>query len=144
KYFYHLAITMKQNFDAFSLGVVLFALGASCVGAQERAVDAGPAVAAHRGGAMHRPENTMVAFRHAVELGAEVLEFDMVMTADDELVVHHDAQINPALCVPDAGSGLMAGPVRALTYQQTRQFDCGSLVRDIYDVPGFVAEPGAR
>lgn len=86
----------------------------------------------------------MGAFRHAVELGVDVLEFDMVMTADDQLVVHHDVIINPKLCTPDAGSGVMAGPVRALTYGQTHHFDCGTLVRDIYAVPGHVAQPGAR
>lgn len=110
----------------------------------EGAGPAGPAIAAHRGGAMHRPENTMSAFRHAVELGVEVLEFDMVMTADDRLVVHHDATIDPGLCTPDAGADVRAGPVRGLTFAQTQQFDCGTLARDIYDVPGHVPVPGAR
>jgi len=136
---------IKDKAKFFPLGIAVFAAFASCTGAQESgAGSSGPLVAAHRGGAMHRPENTMVAFRHAVELGADVLEFDMVMTADDELVVHHDAQINPAICTPVAGSALEAGPVRALTYQQTQQFDCGTQVRDIYDVPGYLADPGAR
>ena len=103
-----------------------------------------PAVAAHRGGAMHRPENTISAFDHAVELGVEVLELDMVMTADDQLIVHHDATINPGICIADAGTGVAAGPVRGLSLEQTRQFDCGSKVRDIYDVAGYVAVPGAR
>lgn len=103
-----------------------------------------PAVAAHRGGAMHRPENTISAFDHAVELGVQVLEFDMVMTADDQLVVHHDATINPDICSPDPGSDVVAGPVRGLTLAQTRQFDCGTQVRDIYAVQSYVAVPGAR
>lgn len=105
-----------------------------------------PQIAAHRGGAMHRPENTLPAFQHAVDLGVEVLELDMVMTADDGLVVYHDATINPTLCTPDAdaGPGVVAGPVRALTVAQTRQFDCGTQVRDIYDVPGYQAVPGER
>lgn len=103
-----------------------------------------PAIAAHRGGAMHRPENTISAFDHAVELGVEVLEFDMVMTADDQLVVHHDATINPDICRPDPGSDVVAGAVRGLTQAQTRQFDCGTQVRGIYAVQGRVAVPGAR
>src|SRR3546814_3186313 len=52
------------------------------------------AVIAHRGGALLRPENTMPAFRHAAEIRAEYLEFDMEMTADDRVVVYHDALIN--------------------------------------------------
>lgn len=103
-----------------------------------------PQVSAHRGGAMHRPENTMPAFRHALEIGADILEFDMVMTADDRIVVHHDASINPAICVPDAGSSVRPGPVRAMTFADTQQFDCGSQVRKGYDMDGLVAAPGAR
>lgn len=106
-------------------------------------MQSGPEVIAHRGGAMHRPENTLPAFDHALELGAEILEFDMVMTADDEVVVYHDGTINPAICVPDSGEAVSA-PVRQLTYAQTRELDCGSQVRPIYDVDGFVAVPGAR
>ncbi|HEY0595650.1 glycerophosphodiester phosphodiesterase, partial [Sphingopyxis sp.] len=56
------------------------------------------AIIAHRGGALLRPENTMPAFRHAATLGVEYLEFDMEMTADDRVVVYHDATINPDFC----------------------------------------------
>lgn len=95
---------------------------------------------------MHRPENTLPAFRHAAALGVEVLEFDMAMTADDRLVVYHDANINPSLCiaVDGAGHGVEAIPVRALTVSQVQRFDCGTRVRGIYDVPGYRPMPGAR
>lgn len=109
----------------------------------EAGMQSGPAVIAHRGGAMHRPENTLPAFDHALELGAEVLEFDMVMTADDQVAIYHDGTINPAICMPDSGDPVSA-PVRLLDFAQTQQLDCGSHVRPIYDVDGFVAFPGAR
>ncbi|MDE8651217.1 glycerophosphodiester phosphodiesterase [Novosphingobium album (ex Liu et al. 2023)] len=101
-------------------------------------------VIAHRGGAMVRPENTMPAFRHAADLHAEYLEFDMEMTADDRVVIHHDANINPDFCTPDAGSGLVPGPIRALTFAQTQKFDCGSGARPAYAGARHVAVPGAR
>lgn len=101
-------------------------------------------VIAHRGGAMNRPENTMPALRHAVDLGVEIVEFDMVMTADDRVVVYHDGTINPNFCTPDAGSNVVAGPVRGLSLAQTREFDCGSGVRPAYAGTGYVAVPGAR
>ena len=101
-------------------------------------------VIAHRGGAMNRPENTMPAFRHAVNLGVEIVELDMVMTADDRVVVYHDGTINPGFCTPDAGSKVVAGPVRGLTFAQTHQFDCGSAVRPGYAGETFVAAPGAQ
>jgi glycerophosphoryl diester phosphodiesterase len=52
----------------------------------------GPAtrVAAHRGGAGLWPENSLLAFRQALALGVDALEFDLHMTADGEVVVLHD------------------------------------------------------
>ena len=47
-------------------------------------------VIAHRGASDARPENTLEAFRHAAELGADGVELDVRRTADDRLVVHHD------------------------------------------------------
>ncbi|MCW5804626.1 MAG: glycerophosphodiester phosphodiesterase [Deltaproteobacteria bacterium] len=45
---------------------------------------------AHRGASAERPENTMVAFERAVELGVDALELDVHVTRDDRLVVAHD------------------------------------------------------
>ncbi|MDB4966390.1 MAG: Glycerophosphoryl diester phosphodiesterase [Myxococcales bacterium] len=45
---------------------------------------------AHRGASAERPENTMAAFRRAVELGVDALELDIHATADGVLVVSHD------------------------------------------------------
>lgn len=104
---------------------------------------AGPTVTAHRGGAMLRPENSMPAFRHAVDLGVEILEFDMMMTADDQIAIHHDANVNPDFCTPAEGSDVVAGPVRQLTLAQMQQFDCGAKVRPQYAGEKFVPVPGA-
>ena len=49
-----------------------------------------PIAFAHRGGRAHRPENTIEAFRHALELGATGLESDAWLTADDVVVLDHD------------------------------------------------------
>ncbi len=48
-------------------------------------------VAAHRGGARLWPENSLLAFRGALALGVDLLEADVHLTADDEVVVLHDA-----------------------------------------------------
>jgi len=45
---------------------------------------------AHRGASGHAPENTLAAFRLALEMGAEMCELDVQQTADDRLVVMHD------------------------------------------------------
>ena len=51
-------------------------------------------VIAHRGGAALRPENTLAAFVHAVELGADILEMDLRATADGAIVVLHDSTVD--------------------------------------------------
>lgn len=91
-----------------------------------------PAIIAHRGGAMLWPENSLVAFRNAEKAGADYLEFDLQMTADNQLLVTHDADINPEFCSAPEGSGLIPKPVRVLTLEQSRLFDCGARSRSTY------------
>lgn len=51
-------------------------------------------VIAHRGGSHLRPENTITAFRHAVELGVDALEMDVRATRDGQLVIMHDPLVD--------------------------------------------------
>lgn len=48
---------------------------------------------AHRGASAQYPENTLLAFRRAIEQGVDALELDIHRTADDELVVIHDSTL---------------------------------------------------
>jgi glycerophosphoryl diester phosphodiesterase len=50
-------------------------------------------VIAHRGSAATAPENTLAAFRLAVEQGADFVELDVQESADGEVVVVHDADL---------------------------------------------------
>jgi glycerophosphoryl diester phosphodiesterase len=52
-----------------------------------------PAVIAHRGASKAFPENTVAAFRGALEMGADMVELDVRRTADGRLAVHHDARL---------------------------------------------------
>ncbi len=49
-----------------------------------------PQIIAHRGASYLAPENTLVAFRKAMEIGADGVEMDVQKTYDNELVIHHD------------------------------------------------------
>jgi glycerophosphoryl diester phosphodiesterase len=51
-------------------------------------------VVAHRGAASLAPENTMQAYRLGVEAGADAIELDVHLTADNQLVVIHDETLD--------------------------------------------------
>lgn len=53
-----------------------------------------PLVIAHRGGAGLAPENTLEALRRSADLGADVLEIDVRVSADGTFVVIHDAAVD--------------------------------------------------
>ena len=54
-----------------------------------------PMIAAHRGGTANNPENTLLAFRKAVQdYGVDALESDLYMTKDGVLVYNHDGYID--------------------------------------------------
>lgn len=53
-----------------------------------------PLLIAHRGGLEFAPENTIEAFRSAVDLGVDLLETDVHVTADGVLVSFHDDELD--------------------------------------------------
>lgn len=77
-----------------------------------------PLLIAHRGGAGLAPENTLAAFRRAIEIWqADMIEFDVRASADGHCVVIHDSTIDRTT----DGSG----EVEQLTLAELRQFDAG-------------------
>ena len=79
-------------------------------------------VIAHRGGRALGPEHTLKTFRRAADLGVDVLEMDVRLSADGELVLHHDRTIDRTT----DGSG----PVDSLTLAQLKALDAGYRWRD--------------
>jgi len=73
----------------------------------------GTLLAAHRGGALLWPENSLLAFRNAVALWADFLEFDVHLSKDGAVVVIHD----PALERTTTG----VGEVRNVTLAELRR-----------------------
>jgi glycerophosphoryl diester phosphodiesterase len=76
-----------------------------------------PVNLAHRGASTLAPENSIEAFRLAVEAGAGGLELDVHMTHDRQIVVIHDATVDRTT----NGSGA----VSELTLDELRGFDAG-------------------
>ena len=60
---------------------------------EQRRIFGRPFVVAHRGAQTLQPENTLAAFVLALVQGADALETDLRFTADDELVLFHDATV---------------------------------------------------
>jgi glycerophosphoryl diester phosphodiesterase len=75
-------------------------------------------IAAHRGGALDAPENTMAALRNAIEARADSIEIDVQQAKDGTLVVVHDATLK-RLAGVDANVG-------DLTAAQLAELDVGS------------------
>lgn len=73
---------------------------------------------AHRGASGHAPENTMAAFRLALELGAKSMELDIHQTKDRELVVIHDFDLKRV--------ARRKGSVKNLTLAELSSLDVGS------------------
>ena len=71
-----------------------------------------PLFAAHRGGAALWPENSLLAFRNALVLGADFVELDVHLSRDGEVMVIHDATLERTT----DGSG----PVRERTAAELR------------------------
>src|ERR1700730_1532409 len=80
-----------------------WAVGAVAVLAGAASAQDKPAtlLAAHRGVSRLWPENSLLAFRNAIALGADFIEFDVHLSKDGELVVIHD----PTLDRTTSGSG---------------------------------------
>lgn len=90
-----------------------------------------PEVHGHRGCRGLRPENTLPAFLHALVLGVDVLEMDVVISADQQVVVSHDLWLASHICRDAAGRRIAPIHERQhnlylMPYAAIRQCDCGS------------------
>lgn len=74
-------------------------------------------ICVHRGGLVTHPENTIAAFREAVRLGVQAIEFDVHMTRDGQIVVIHDRTVDRTT------DG--TGNVSELTLAELKQLDAG-------------------
>ena len=72
---------------------------------------------AHRGARGHAPENTLLAFDLAFDLGADGIECDVQRSRDGELVIIHDGAVNRTT------NGV--GAVAALSFAELRALDAG-------------------
>jgi glycerophosphoryl diester phosphodiesterase len=76
-----------------------------------------PLSVAHRGHSIAYPENTLEAYRKAIELGVEMIECDVNVTRDGKLVMMHDSTLNRTT------NG--TGHISAATWDEIQELDAG-------------------
>ena len=72
---------------------------------------------AHRGASGIAPENTVAAFKKAIETGVDAVELDLHGTADGEVVVMHDASLDRTTD--------HQGPVNQIALETIKRADAG-------------------
>ena len=81
---------------------------------------------AHRGFSGKYPENTMIAFEKAVEIGVDGIELDVHLTKDNELVIIHDEDVKRTT----NGEGL----VKDMTLEELKKLDASATFVGQYGV----------
>jgi glycerophosphoryl diester phosphodiesterase len=89
-------------------------------------------LAAHRGGALLWPENSLRAFRESLALGVDLLELDVHLSADERVVVIHDSTLDrttdvrgpvAARTAAELGRVRLRGPDGAVTDERVPTLD---------------------
>lgn len=83
-----------------------------------------PSIIAHRGASAHAPENTMAAFRKAVDAGADGIELDVRLARDGVPVIFHDSTLDRIAAVK--------GKVSQFTAKELKKLDVGSWFNERY------------
>lgn len=86
-------------------------------------------VQGHRGTRGHLPENTLAAFKRALELGVTTLELDTGITRDGVVVVHHDRRLNPDVARGPDGQWVKAPAptLYSLSFAELQRYDVGRI-----------------
>lgn len=85
----------------------------------------------HRGARGLKPENTIPGFITALNYGVTTLELDVVISRDKRVVVSHEPWLSADICSKADGIAIrkeeeMGFNLYELTYDEIRQYDCGS------------------
>lgn len=85
----------------------------------------------HRGCRGLLPENSMIGFKKAMDLGAHTLELDVVISKDHKVVVSHEPFLNHEIALDLQGNPIPESEEKKynlyqMTYDSIRQYDCGT------------------
>ncbi|WLI73974.1 glycerophosphodiester phosphodiesterase family protein [Halomonas alkalicola] len=117
---------------ALEIGVIVFALSQAWLIVNSFELRDEVANIAHRGSSMAAPENTLAAVEQAIQDGADYVEIDVRLTADDEVVLYHDRSLTRLTGDPRN--------LGELTREELAVFDVGSWFGDAFQgerIPGL-------
>jgi glycerophosphoryl diester phosphodiesterase len=115
-----------KKIQSLAIFFICFLLLEGCL-IREKIVLPERGLCAHRGAMETYPENTLPAFRAAVKAGAQMIEFDVFLTKDNQIVVIHDSKVDRTT------NG--KGNVAELTLDEIKKLDAGS-----WKAPTFAGE----
>lgn len=83
----------------------------------------------HRGARGLYPENTIGAMEEALKYPITTLEFDVVVTKDNKVILSHEPWMNELICTSPTKKPYKAKAYNLykMTYEEIQKFDCGSL-----------------
>jgi len=93
------------------------------------------------------PQNTGAGFAYCLRQSFDGIEFDVHLSADGHVVVHHDYRLNPGIARDRSGDWVHA-PARAvcaLTLDELRAYDVGRYrpgAKELEDYPDYRASDG--
>jgi len=82
------------------------------------------AVIAHRGASGYAPEHTLVAYKMAMDMGADYIEFDLQQTKDDVLICLHDETLERTTNVEEIFPNKSPYRVADFTIDEIKQLEC--------------------
>ncbi len=90
-----------------------------------------PEIHGHRGARGLYPENSLRAIQVGIENGCDAIEVDLCISADDQVVIHHDPVLAPYLVREQSGRWIDREIlIRELSLDQIKTFDVGRINPD--------------
>lgn len=85
----------------------------------------------HRGCRGYYPENSLIGFQKAIEMGVNTLEMDVVITQDKQVLVSHEPWMSNLICLDSFGNTIADSlatywNIYQMDYDEVAQFQCGS------------------
>lgn len=123
---------VKNRFGYLLFALLLALIGQACFTSRHSQMFQMPSFdqQGHRGCRGLRPENTIPAMIHALELGVTTLETDVVISKDKQAVLSHEPYFNHEISTTPGGQRVTTAEEKSLnlyqmTYEEIQQYDVG-------------------